>query len=119
MMMRHLSLAAATLCGSATAAKPMRGWMTWERYTCETDCVNFPDTCISERLIRTIADAMQAEGLVGAGYDYIQIDDCWAAAERDAAGAIVPDPIRFPSGMKALANYVAAKGMKLGLCEFA
>ena len=76
---------------------------TWERYTCETDCANFPETCISEELIRTTADAMAAEGLVAAGYDYIQIDDCWAAQERDAAGAIVPDPIRFPGGMKALA----------------
>lgn len=46
---------------------------------------------------------------------YIQIDDCWAAGERNAAGAIVPDPIRFPSGMKALADYVHGKGMKLGL----
>lgn len=58
---------------------------------------------------------MESEGLVAAGYDYIQIDDCWAAQERDAAGAIVPDPTRFPSGMKALADYVATKGMKLGL----
>ena len=93
----------------------MRGWMTWERYTCETDCVTFPETCISEHLIRTTADAMQTEGLVAAGYDYIQIDDCWAAQHRDKAGAIVPDPIRFPSGMKALADYVKSKGMKLGL----
>jgi hypothetical protein len=85
------------------------------RYTCETDCANFPETCISEELIRTTADAMEAEGLVAAGYDYIQIDDCWAASERDAAGAIVPDPARFPSGMKALADYVGTKGMKLGL----
>lgn len=44
-----------------------------------------------------------------------QIDDCWAAAERNEAGAIVPDPARFPSGMKALAEYVGTKGMKLGL----
>ena len=50
-----------------------------------------------------------------AGYDYIQIDDCWAAAQRDAAGAIVADPTRFPSGMKALADYVSSKGLKLGL----
>lgn len=41
--------------------------------------------------------------------------DCWAASKRNAAGAIVPDPARFPSGMKALADYVHSKGMKLGL----
>ena len=64
--------------GSAAAATPMRGWMTWERYTCLTDCARFPETCISERLIRTMADAMQRDGFVAAGYNYIQIDDCCA-----------------------------------------
>ena len=114
-VMVMVALAAAALLLTSTTAAPMRGWMTWERYTCETDCVTFPETCISEHLIRTTADAMQTEGLVAAGYDYIQIDDCWAAQHRDKAGAIVPDPVRFPSGMKALADYVKSKGMKLGL----
>ena len=50
--------------------------------------------------------------------DFIQIDDCWAASQRDPSGAIVADPTRFPSGMKALADYVHGKGMKLGLCEY-
>lgn len=58
---------------------------------------------------------MVEEGLVAAGYVFIQIDDCWAAKERDASGAIVPDPVRFPSGMKSLADYVHSKGMKLGI----
>jgi alpha-galactosidase len=80
----------------------------------ESCCVR-DRTCISEELIRTTADAMQKEGFVAAGYNYIQIDDCWAASARDAAGAIVPDPVRFPSGMKALSEYVGTKGMKLGL----
>ena len=80
--------AAATITGT-----PMRGWVTWERYTCETDCARFPETCISERLIRTMADAMQSNGFVAAGYTYIQIDDCWAASQRDASGAIIPDPV--------------------------
>lgn len=46
---------------TAASGTPMRGWMTWERYTCETDCATFPETCISEHLIRTMADAMEAE----------------------------------------------------------
>eukprot|EP00035_Acanthoeca_spectabilis_P032338 m.18351 g.18351 ORF g.18351 m.18351 type:complete len:516 (+) comp5306_c0_seq1:193-1740(+) len=97
-------------------AGPMRGWMTWERYTCETDCTRFPETCISERLIKTTADAMEAGGFVEAGYTYIQIDDCWAAKERDPkTGTIVPDPARFPSGLKDLSQYVRSKGLKLGL----
>lgn len=101
------------LCSAAAA--PMRGWMSWERYTCETDCIRFPATCISEHLIKSTADAMQQEGLVDAGYTYIQIDDCWAAPARGPTGSIVPDPVRFPSGMKALADYVRSKGMQLGL----
>ena len=72
-------------------------------------------TRISDELIWTTADAMEKEGFVAAGYNYIQIDDYWAASARDAAGAIVPDPVRFPSGMKALSEYVGTKGMKLGL----
>ena len=53
---------------AATAtAGPMRGWMTWERFTCETECAKFPATCISESLIKSTADAMVAEGLVDAG----------------------------------------------------
>lgn len=97
------------------AVVPMRGWMTWERYTCEVDCTRFPETCISEHLIMSTADAMKEEGFVDAGYTYIQIDDCWQAPHRDPSGAIVPDPKRFPSGMKALSDYVKSKGMQLGL----
>ena len=94
---------------ATTTTTPMRGWMTWERFTCETDCARFPETCISERLIRTMADAMNASGFVAAGYDYIQIDDCWAASQRGASGAIIPDPTRFPSGMKAQADHVVTQ----------
>jgi hypothetical protein len=98
------------------APPPMRGWMTWERFTCETDCVAFPETCIGEVLIKTTADAMVEEGLVAAGYNHIQIDDCWQAPHRDVtSGAIVPDTKRFPSGMKALADYVRSRGMSLGI----
>ena len=49
---------------SASAVHPIRGWMSWERYTCETDCARFPDTCISERLFKSIADEMEAGGHV-------------------------------------------------------
>lgn len=98
----------------AASAVPMRGWMSWERYTCETDCTRFPETCISERLILTMADAMAAEGFVAAGYEYIQIDDCYLAS-RDGNGDLRPDPSRFPRGIKYIADYVHAKGMKLGL----
>ena len=68
----------------------------------------------SEGIVRETADAMVATGMRDAGYRYVIIDDCWQG-ERDADGFIQPDPERFPSGMKALADYVHAKGLKLGL----
>lgn len=74
----------------------MRGWMTWERYTCETDCTRFPDTCIGERLIRSTADAMVDLGLVAAGYDHIQIDDCWQAPQRDQVSGMTPASALVP-----------------------
>ena len=45
-------------------------------------------------------------GYLAAGYQYVCIDDCWPAKERDSEGRLVPDPNRFPSGMKVLADYV-------------
>lgn len=63
----------------------------------------------------TIADAMEKEGLVAAGYDSVQIDDCWLAPKRDAHGDLQPDPTRFPRGIKPVADYIHSKGMQLGL----
>jgi alpha-galactosidase len=56
-----------------------------------------------------MADAMVSSGLKAAGYQYVNIDDCWQVS-RDAQGNIVADPARFPSGIKALADYVHSKG---------
>ena len=61
----------------------------------------------SERLIMQMADHMAAEGYKDAGYEYVCIDDCWLAGERDNNSRLQPDPKRFPSGMKALADYVS------------
>src|SRR6185503_18017794 len=63
---------------------------------------------------RQTADAMATNGMKDAGYEYVNIDDCWHG-QRDAQGFIQPDPKRFPSGMKALADYVHSKGLKLGI----
>ncbi|HEU6454589.1 MAG TPA: glycoside hydrolase family 27 protein [Roseateles sp.] len=86
------------------APTPPMGWNSWNKFACN----------VSEQLIRQQADAMAASGLKDAGYRYIVIDDCWQKS-RDADGNIQPDPERFPSGMKALADYVHAKGLKFGL----
>lgn len=53
-----------------------------------------------------MADVMASQGYRDAGYEYITLDDCWPANQRDASGHLIPDPKRFPSGMKALADYV-------------
>eukprot|EP01136_Pigoraptor_vietnamica_P042487 Opistho-1_new@16735 len=91
--------------------------MTWERFMCEVDCTAHPTTCISENLLKDMADRMHADGYLDAGYQYVDIDDCWLAKERDAQGRMVADASRFPSGMKALADYIHSKGLKLGMYE--
>jgi alpha-galactosidase len=89
---------------STLASTPPMGWNSWNKFGCN----------VSEDLIRQIADAMVASGMKDAGYQYIVIDDCWQV-ERDGNGNIVADPKHFPSGIKALADYVHAKGLKFGL----
>ena len=86
------------------ANTPPMGWNSWNKFGCN----------VSEEVIRQIADVMVASGMKDAGYQYVVIDDCWQL-ERDGNGNIVADPKHFPSGMKALADYVHAKGLKFGL----
>ncbi|XP_062198842.1 alpha-galactosidase-like [Phragmites australis] len=84
---------------------PQMGWNSWNHFGCK----------INEEMIRQIADAMVGTGLAKLGYDYINIDDCWAANDRDSQGHLVPNPTTFPSGITALADYVHGKGLKLGI----
>ncbi len=86
------------------AKTPPMGWNSWNKFGCN----------INENLIKEIADAMVKNGMKDAGYEYIVIDDCWQIA-RDKQGNIIADPERFPSGIKALADYVHSKGLKFGL----
>ncbi|XP_050296611.1 alpha-N-acetylgalactosaminidase-like [Anthonomus grandis grandis] len=97
------------------ALTPPMGWMHWQRFRCLTDCVAYPDDCVSEKLFRQMADHLVDDGYKDAGYDYIIIDDCWASRERDKDHKLQPDPKRFPSGIKALADYVHQKGLKFGI----
>lgn len=60
----------------------------------------------SERLFMQMADIIVREGYAAAGYEYINVDDCWLAKNRDASGRLQADPERFPSGIKALSQYV-------------
>ena len=86
------------------AQTPPMGWNSWNKFQCNVD----------ENMIREIADAMASSGMKNVGYQYIVIDDCWQVS-RDSLGFIVADPQRFPSGIKALADYVHSKGLKFGI----
>jgi len=99
------------------AMTPPMGWLAWERFRCNTDCENDPHNCISERLFMQMADLLISDGYYDAGYRYINIDDCWLAHERDRRGKLQPDATRFPSGIKALGDYVHSKGLKFGIYE--
>ncbi len=87
------------------AQKPPMGWNSWNTFG-----IN-----INESLIFQIADTMVEKGYRDAGYEYLIIDDCWSLKERDASGNLVPDPEKFPNGMKAVADYIHSKGLKFGM----
>lgn len=86
------------------ALTPPMGWNTWNKFGCN----------VSDELVRGAADAMVSSGMKDAGYQYIVIDDCWQV-KRDEHGNIVPDPQRFPNGIKAVADYVHSRGLKFGI----
>lgn len=86
------------------ALTPPMGWNSWNKFGCD----------VSEKLIKEVADVMVSSGMRDAGYIYLNIDDCWHG-ERDSLGFIHENAERFPSGMKALADYVHSKGLKLGI----
>lgn len=90
--------------GKIIAATPPMGWMTW----------NYFAENINENVIREIADAMVSSGMTKAGYNYVFIDDGWQGG-RDNKNNLIPDPKKFPSGIKSLSDYVHNKGLKLGI----
>jgi alpha-galactosidase len=87
------------------APTPPMGWNSWNTF----------GNNISEELVKGIADAFIQRGLKDAGYEYIVIDDCWSEKKRDKDGRLVPDKNKFPGGIKALADYIHAKGLKFGI----
>lgn len=87
------------------ALTPPMGWNSWNTF----------GTQIHESLIKEVVEALITSGMRDAGYQYVVLDDGWEAMERDSLGNLVPDPVKFPSGMKALADYIHSKGFKFGL----
>lgn len=93
------------LLANGLGRSPQMGWNSWNHFQCN----------INEQMIRQTADAMVSTGLAAAGYKYINLDDCWAELNRDSQGNMVPKRSTFPSGIKALADYVHSKGLKIGI----
>ena len=90
---------------NGAALTPPMGWSSWNLFRHK----------ISEELIKQIADAMDKSGLKDAGYNYVNIDDCWQSSSRDENGKLLADVISFPSGIKKLSEYVNSLGLKLGI----
>ena len=94
------------------ARTPPMGWNSWNKFACDG---------LNEKVVRETADTMVANGMKDAGYEYVNLDDCWQApitagtTGRDENGNIIVDAAKFPSGIKALADYVHSKGLKLGI----
>lgn len=98
------------------ALTPPMGWMSWERFACQVDCQNYPSDCISESLFKEMAQIIATEGYKDAGYQYINIDDCWSEKKRDPkTSKLIPDSNRFPSGIPKLSQYIHSLGLKFGI----
>ncbi|MDW8272616.1 MAG: glycoside hydrolase family 27 protein [Chitinophagales bacterium] len=93
------------ICGNKLALTPPMGWNSWNVFAHE----------VNEKIIIEMADAMIASGMKDAGYQYINIDDFWQAAQRATDGTPLANPEKFPNGIKYLADYLHSKGLKLGL----
>ncbi len=89
------------------ALTPPMGWNSWNAFQADID----------EQKIQAIADAMVKSGMRDAGYDYLVLDDGWMAPERDKDGRLVADPRKFPSGMKAIGDYIHRQGLKFGIYQ--
>ncbi|AKN72345.1 alpha-galactosidase [Streptomyces sp. PBH53] len=120
-LLRLLAAAALTLSACATASvgttaqaapgspalTPPLGWNSWNSFGCG----------ITEAQVRQAADAMVSSGMKAAGYQYVVVDDCWFDPQRDPAGNLRANPTKFPSGMKALGDYIHGKGLKFGIYQ--
>jgi len=92
---------------NGVALTPPMGWNDWYSVYCG----------VNAQLVEQTAQEMVADGMKAAGYDYVNIDDCWMASSRDASGNLAADPTRFPDGITPVADYVHSLGLKLGIYE--
>ncbi len=90
------------------ALTPPLGWNSWNSFGCAG---------VNETVIRQAADTMVSSGMRDAGYQYVVVDDCWFDPQRDAQGNLRAHPTKFPSGMKALGDYIHSRGLKFGIYQ--
>jgi alpha-galactosidase len=98
---------AAVAAPGSPAQTPPLGWNSWNSFGCN----------VSETTIHQAADAMVSSGMRDAGYQYVVVDDCWFDPQRDSAGNLRGNASKFPSGMKALGDYIHARGLKFGIYQ--
>uniref|UniRef100_A0A914EHL4 Alpha-galactosidase n=1 Tax=Acrobeloides nanus TaxID=290746 RepID=A0A914EHL4_9BILA len=97
------------------ARLPPMGWMSWLKYYCYVDCIDYPNGCINQDLYMAQADRLASDGWLALGYSSIHIDDCWQQMNRSADGKLVPDRTRFSNGIDALAKYMHDRNLTLGI----
>lgn len=91
--------------GNGVALTPPMGWSSWNSFRNHID----------EKKILEIADAMKKTGLLDAGYEYVNLDDCWQSSMRDENGRLQGDLSAFPNGIKSLVEKLNEKGFKAGI----
>ncbi|WP_103340070.1 glycoside hydrolase family 27 protein [Amycolatopsis sp. CA-126428] len=99
--------AAAVAAPGSPAVTPPLGWNSWNSFGCN----------VSESTIHQAADAMVSSGMRDSGYQYVVVDDCWFDPQRDSQGNLRGNASKFPSGMKALGDYIHARGLKFGIYQ--
>ena len=92
--------------GNGQAVTPPMGWNDWNAYACN----------VSEQLVEQTALTMHNDGMQAAGYQYVNIDDCWMSSSA-LKRALVANPAKFPDGIAAVASYMHSLGLKLGIYE--
>lgn len=90
---------------NSAALTPPMGWSSWNTFR----------NTIDENLIKNVAEAMKKSGLLDAGYQYVNLDDCWQSSLRTSDGKLQGDLTRFPRGMKPLVEDLNKMGFKVGL----
>ncbi|UVI27405.1 NPCBM/NEW2 domain-containing protein [Paenibacillus spongiae] len=87
------------------AETPPMGWNGWNAFHCN----------VNAALVKETAKKIVDSGMKEAGYQYVNMDDCWMLDHRDENGNLIPDPEKFPNGIKEVADYVHSLGLKIGI----